>query len=674
MRFFTFLFCLFFGIVMLPLKGQNSIRKDSLIREAKIQAEIRKNKVRFEAETPALRQIAGAPEAFYTYFWEFGDGHYSTESQPEHVYKNPGEYQVRLYATNNYDDGKPPTSRPKKVAITTTGAFQPEDENTSLLTAQHGFSVYANRDPVPEESLQFVVRYANTGASVLQGKLYVFYNEKKYKSKSFALTDVRTYYGEHALQEASFVAGNTRVLRYKDFIAQSGSASLLHPFYTEKDTFELHNLPKTLSEAHTTFTDYSAWEFDNLQPQEARNLFFEFRTTPEMLKDTSAIIRIRTVFVPDKNADLHQIRDKEMEIVTSHDPNKMAVYDTRLNYRLVRFKRLKYKVRFQNNGEGPAKTIKLNVEIPEIFDKASLRVEDSYPKVPICPDGETVSYSCLDTIRFQDHISFQFKNIYLPGSRQAGVKEKDSTKGFVKYSLKFGKDFHKIPTQSKTEIIFDNNEPIVTNIARTHFATGLSIGARAGYGIPHPIMNLVNYNDKSHSEIYFAGITLSPYKPYKWYYQAELDMQVFRGDWEMDSNRIEDSASGRFYVEEHNKYKLLQNSLNLVPASIRKNVNAFFSWGAGVQVSYNMLTKYTNQKDQSFFIYNPETGLPEGDELIDLHKHTEKTQVTRGYWKVLPFFDITGGLSRIGPSLGLRYFFPAYGQGDYLQFYAVWKF
>jgi len=161
-----------------------------------------------------------------------------------------------------------------------------------------------------------------------------------------------------------------------------------------------------------------------------------------------------------------------MEIVTSHDPNKMSSNGFFMNYRLVRFKTLNFKTRFQNDGEGPARKIKLETDIPDIFDKSTLKIVDMYPKCEICPKNEEVNYSCLDTIILKNQIHFTFKNIYLPGSNQKNVMEKDSTKGFVKYSLKFGKDFHKVKTKSRTAIIFDKNEPIITNYAVTRFQSG----------------------------------------------------------------------------------------------------------------------------------------------------------------------------------------------------------
>src|SRR5690606_18273907 len=130
----------------------------------------------------------------------------------------------------------------------------------------------------------------------------------------------------------------------------------------------------------------------------------------------------------------------------------------------------------------------------------------------ICPKEE-VKYSCLDTTFTDTQAIFTFKNIYLPGSEQKNVKEYDSTKGFVTYHIKFAKDFHKQKTKSRTAIIFDKNEPIITNYSTTRFAPGICIGEKVGYHA---------YPDLIISESYFFGATISPYRSYRWYLQVEL--------------------------------------------------------------------------------------------------------------------------------------------------------
>jgi len=76
---------------------------------------IENNVVQFSSVLRPLRQIAGAPEPFYTYFWEFGDGQFSFEKEPQHIYPDSILYQARLFATNSYDDGKRPPTRPKPL-------------------------------------------------------------------------------------------------------------------------------------------------------------------------------------------------------------------------------------------------------------------------------------------------------------------------------------------------------------------------------------------------------------------------------------------------------------------------------------------------------------------------------------------------------------------------------
>ena len=281
------------------------------------------------------------------------------------------------------------------------------------------------------------------------------------------------------------------------------------PFLNNKNSDD-ENLDGALLASKKEFRDAKIFEFDLMNPSETRNVFFTFKTTPEMLKDTSATVRMRSIYVPDRNYKSHKKRTLEMEIVTSHDPNKMSSNGAMMNYRLVRFKTLNFKTRFQNNGEGPAKIIRLETDISEMFDKKTLQIVDCYPKCPICPKGEKPTISCLDTIIKKDQIFFTFKNIYLPGSEQKNVKEIDSTKGFVKYTMKFNKDFHKIKTKSRTAIYFDKNEPVITNYATTRFSTGVCVGAKAGY----------NYFPKlQNSKSYFVSATLSPYKSFRWYWQ-----------------------------------------------------------------------------------------------------------------------------------------------------------
>ena len=106
-----FLFCTYI------CKAQQVQQADSVVREAKFESTVSDNTVNFNVKTPPLIQISGAPKGYYTFFWEFGDGHFSEKENPEHTFKNKGDYEVKLWVTNNYDAGKTPTTRPQNVKI-----------------------------------------------------------------------------------------------------------------------------------------------------------------------------------------------------------------------------------------------------------------------------------------------------------------------------------------------------------------------------------------------------------------------------------------------------------------------------------------------------------------------------------------------------------------------------
>src|SRR3954469_25298829 len=173
--------------------------KDTITRRANIGFIQNGNTVTYKPETPPLIPIAGAPKPSYSYLWELGDGHFSKEAEPKHVYKNKGTYTSRLAVTNNYDNGKPPATRPKKVAVNDITDANYKD--IASIADQNGFEILKNCDPIPEQEMVVVVSYQNLENYVASGKLYLFYNEKQFKSNNFELVDFRTYANEREVKE-----------------------------------------------------------------------------------------------------------------------------------------------------------------------------------------------------------------------------------------------------------------------------------------------------------------------------------------------------------------------------------------------------------------------------------------------------------------------------------------
>ncbi|MEC4004098.1 PKD domain-containing protein [Flavobacterium sp. SUN052] len=678
---------LFLFILTTSISFSQTKVKDTVTRKATIGYDKKGNQVSLKPETPPLNQVAGAPPASYSYFWEFGDGSYSKAKEPKKVYKKKGEYKVNLVVTNNYDNGKPPTTRPKTVAVTeiTDDKF---DEIASIET-EGGFKVLHNREPVPDDEITVILSYENLLDYVASGKLYLFYNDKEFKNKNFDLVETRTHFGEKEIQENGIVMVDDKNNSYQNIASETNYL----PLRFSKEDEDDQNLDLTLAESKSLFTDSKVLEFDNMDAKETRNVFFTFKTTPEMLKDTSAVVKMRGVYVPDRNYKNHKKKTLEMEIVTSHDPNKMSSNATLINYRLVRFKTTNFKTRFQNDGEGPARTIRLETDIPEMFDKKTLQIVDCYPKCPICPKGENVTYSCIDTIIKKNQIHFTFKNIYLPGSNQKNVTEKDSTKGFVKYSLKFGKDFHKIKTKSKTSIFFDKNEPVITNYATTRFKPGISIGIKSGYNYFTKLNNIItdqnNENPtKQKSNGYFIGLTISPYKSYRFYWQSEIYYSTFNlsGASQVSSfsqilfNPAIPSNNGTGPYDFGNtqttsKSKITRNSIDLVPISLRYNINNYIGLGVGPQVSLVLNETTESQNTKKYYGVNAATPPP-GQELPQLEENNSSKATTDNFQKIQTsvFADVTFGFARIGPSLGARYYMNFEKNFNYWQFYAIWKF
>lgn len=650
--FFPFCLLLSFGFTVLAI-GQTKV-KDTITRRANITYNQKGNTVLFKPETPPLIPIAGAPKPSYSYLWELGDGHYSKEAEPKHVYKNKGNYNTRLAVTNNYDNGKPPATRPKVVAV--TEILDETYKDIASIEDQNGLAIQKNADPIPDQQMEVIVSYQNMENYVADGKLYLFFNEKQFKNNNFELVDFRTYAGEKEVKE-NLVTSVEDIDNSNSYLA-SGNALILAKKYQTTTTQE--DLDSSLKEAKNSYKNATLFQFDGVNPGETRNIFLTFKTTPEMIKDTSATVTMRSIFVPNRSYKNHKIKNLEMEIVTSHDPNKMGSNGSFMNYRLVRFKKVNFKTRFQNNGEGPARKIRLETDIPDMFDKKTFQIVDMYPKCPICPKDEEPTTSCLDTIIKQNQIFFTFKNIYLPGSAQKNVKEIDSTKGFVKYSMKFNKDFHKIKTKSRTAIIFDKNEPIITNYATTRFSPGISIGAKAGYNL---------YPDLKNSRSYFVSATVSPFKSYRYYWQAEFvnSLHSYTNAIKSEDLFIQTTAGVRQL--QRTTTTLENNNMNWeIPVLMRYNINNFIGIGAGVQANINV-TQKENQ------ILKIDTYEGQNDKFV-ISSSTESRVTKQSFTglKTGVLFDLTLGFARIGPSVGARYVMNFEDKFNYIQLYGIWKF
>jgi hypothetical protein len=628
------------------------------------------NGIKFSSTLRPLRQIAGAPEPFYTYFWEFGDGSFSFEKEPLHFFPGDNLYQVRLFATNSYDDGKRPPTRPKPLKPGTSRPVLASNQGPSLFKSGGSIEMKTNCMPKPGDDMMLVLGYRNkpeNGIANLSGTIAFLYNDKEFSKDNFELAEVRNYYNE----KKSAIDKNGSFAALKQQAENPYTASLKGPAAPETPVAVFDPEGTALiKEKMSAFRKAEGWKFQNLKSGQENFLFLHLKTTPEMIKDTNAVVKLTGIFIPDDALAATEFFTMELQIVASHDPNKMMLKNSRMNYRFTgKNRKLTYKVKFQNTGKGPAKKVDVGVAIPPNLDIASIELLDSKPKIANC-DAAYVNQSCMDTIRTADSIHFVFKNIYLPGLQQKGVNDADSTMGYVEYKIGFLEKPKKLSFRSGAAIVFDKNEPIYTNRAAGKYKTGLSPGIIAGYGFPFESGSSPFSGQKN---ITF-GLSIAPYAPHRYFLQAELYMNSFsekeflikrtpgNGRFILVPNRKEEKID---YIDSTAKIRVV--TINLVPLQIRRNFNKFFGAGIGTLVSFNLDKQATPLRT----IVLEATAAGASPPII---KSFEKVSSSFNDFQNTFFADIQVGKVHVGPAIGFRYLYTLQHSNNRLITYLTWKF
>jgi hypothetical protein len=628
---------------------------------------------KFKSELRPLRAIAGAPAPFYTYFWEFGDGGFSFEENPSHVFTRYDSIMVRLFATNNYDDGKRPPTRPKPIIrppVTPKPAVA-----KPMLAANEGYNLFkmggniemkTNCMPKPGDDMMLVLGYRNkaeNGQKILGGTIAILYNDVEFSNNNFDLAAARTYHNEKKSDLKPLL--NTAFLNKKN----------QEPVYyaSLEENLALSPAEKVLlKDQAKAFRSQQSWKFENLAQNEERFVFMHFKTTPEMLKDTNAVVRISGAFIPDNPLVETEFFNLELQIVASHDPNKMVLRKSRMNYRFTgKNRELTYKVRFQNTGKGPAKKIDVGVNISEVFDTSTLKIVKTKPEVPSC-DSAYANQSCLKTFFSADSVHFVFTNIYLPGMQQKGVKDADSTQGFVEYKIRFKEKPPKLPIKSGAAIVFDKNEPIYTNRAVGRFKMGLSPGIIIGYGFP---FETDNSNYLNHKNV-VVGATLSPYASQRYYWQAELYFNSFNEktyqvpiSTEVRKDTVINNVA--YQIMDKQFYRTTKvATINAVPLQMRYNLHKYVGVGAGALVAIDMYNKTSSELRYKLRTVNANGTATE----VDFNRAMDDVKESFSEFRASFFADIQLGLVRVGPALGFRYIYDPKTNNNRMTTYVSWKF
>ncbi|MEV4887527.1 PKD domain-containing protein [Chitinophaga ginsengisegetis] len=651
------LFLFFQSVVMAQSPVPPSFPQDTLPPEIEVQGT--DDSMHLVAKLRPLRQIAGAPASFYTYFWELGDGTFSFSPTPELHYKDTGTYQVRLYATNNYDDGKAPPTKPRPIKVK-----KPIKNSTWASRFFHGngnIEMKINRNPKPGEDFMALIGYRNMAGDAGSGTILLFYNEKQFGHAAFDLTEKRSYHGEDSSSLQSLLVK----LETPDIEPDVALARGPHANIPAVNNAAAKAMLQAMQGAYNSHT---VLHFSNAGKTSEQFLFLNMHTLPEMVQDTNATVTMTAMLVPDNALMQPEVYELEMAVVNSHDPNRLQLRKHRINYRFMgKKKELTYKIQFQNTGKGPAKRVAIGIAVPRQLNTETIQLKEVSPACIAC-DSAYQTQSCIDTVRTKDSIYFVFRNIYLPGLQQEGVTDPDSTKGFVRYSILFKKKPKKIPFSSSAAIIFDKNEPIYTNRATARFIKGFSPGIIAGYTFSP------NSGDNTLKGPLQLGAVLAPFAPDRPYFQVE----AFAGLLEKESSataiireKRDTSVNGQVYlIRGRNEVTTTtRQSLQLVPLHFRYNLNNWIGVGIGAMAQINIATKTTTESK----VYLTDIQQPNV-----VTNTLSKTLKDDSQWlasiNAAPFADIQIGKIKSGPAVGLRYLRQVTGNTpDRFFVYAIYK-
>ena len=203
------------------------------------------------------------------------------------------------------------------------------------------------------------------------------------------------------------------------------------------------------------------YNFTNLLPNESRviNVTMTVPAIPtvnlnDLLTDTATVSGVNG----DVNASNNTATNSQI-VVNSYDPNdKMESHGSRIPFnQFSQNDYFHYTIRFQNNGTASAIDIRIEDFLDAKIDEESILMESA-------------SHSYVMN-RVGNHLTWTFKNIYLPSS----TVDANSSIGYVEFKVKLKPGFQTgdiIPNNAS--IYFDSNDAIVTNTFNVKFTQPLS--------------------------------------------------------------------------------------------------------------------------------------------------------------------------------------------------------
>ncbi len=551
-----------------------------------------------------------AAQPFIKYFWEFGDGNYSTDERPLHPYKVDGSQKVQLFMTPCYTlDKIKPAIQTVQTSKSSIAYKSPNESWSGNLRMTSNLSLHNIKAVRSNDVFVGIASLRNPLSDTRNAKLYIFYNKKdqvKEAKKILLLKDTRIYRTTEGV-----------------YAQESAIIEKINKDYYDVKVFKVNELDKT-----------------------ARNVFmtFEVMEKPgfEKIKDLDVL----AAMVIDGSPNVEQ-NALSFKTASSFDPNNIKAPGL-MSFRFVENKPFKFRINFENIGNNPATSVIVKATIPDILEANSIQnikmvpafkannVRDSAMKYTISPDGK--------------FITFAFSNIDISGIKEEWKPKKEASQGYIEYELKPKKDIRKRGFDSNAEIVFDNNTPIIADKDNTQFRDGLSIGVKAG----------MNYQPNTEGSNYFIGATYSGYRPARIYLQMEAMVDLTKRIVERDTatsyiTKIPAETQFNYFKADSfvfaEKYRRT-NSIRLVPIHLRYDFLKFVSVGLGLNadVSFSTVQRFQTPSTIKYRFINTTAIAAEKCQFgrKQLSSIT-KTDIDYGI-----FGDIAFGNYSHGLSVGLR--------------------
>lgn len=555
-----------------------------------------------------------AQTPFIKYFWEYGDGNFSTDERPLHPYNTEGGQKVQLFMTPCYTlDKILPVTQTIQTNKSSIAYKSPNESWSGNLRMTSNLSLHNIKAVRANDAFVGIASLRNPLSDTRNAKLYIFYNkinQVKAVGKILNIKDSRIYRSTEGV-----------------FGTESSIVNTLKKDYYDVKVFNINSLDKT-----------------------ARNIFMTFevlnKTGFEKIKDLDIV----AAMVVDGSPNVEQ-NTLSFKTASSFDPNNIKAPGL-MSFRFVENKPFKFRINFENIGNNPATSVQVKATVPDILEANSIKnikmmpafknnlTRDSAMKYTISPDGKL--------------ITFAFSNIDISGTKEDWKPKKESSQGYIEYELKPKNGIRKRGFDSNAEIIFDNNTPIIADKDKTNFRNGLSIGVKVG----------MNYQPNTEGSNYFIGATYSAYRPAGIYLQMEAMVDLTKRYVSRDSQKLSGRTdyapptnSGlRSYkdsiatVEKYN----FTNSIRFIPVQFRYDFK-FVSFGIGVNADLSFVKEQTYREvtEYKYYITDPTRVLPPNIPCYLGRTGPDTKNTTKiefGY-----FGDLAIGNYSSGISVGIRY-------------------